>query len=101
MADVVADRYHALSALKRIAVRIPKQRRCLFTLSGGHLGTGPEEMREGDQVFRIAGIPTPMVLRSVEDQGDTYKVVGAALVHGVMHGEVFGGADTQKSVVLV
>ncbi|VUC36236.1 unnamed protein product [Clonostachys rosea] len=62
------------------------QRRSLYVLSSGLAGTGPLGVSVGDEVFLIPGVPAPMVLRR-GDKADGMTVIGATLVHGMMHGE--------------
>lgn len=63
------------------------------------VGTGPLEMRTGDRVFLLDGVPVPMVLRPSAGE-DTFRVLGAALVHGAMHGEQFDKSKL-KCITLV
>ncbi|KAH7156782.1 heterokaryon incompatibility protein-domain-containing protein [Dactylonectria macrodidyma] len=84
--------------------------RQLFTLGDRYLGTGPLSMRVGDEVWILPGLSTPAVLRQVGDASKAaledalaevslgerdsacrYNFVGAAYVHGIMHGEAVGG----------
>lgn len=95
-----------LGYLKKVAHTLRRDKRGLFVLSNGCPGTGPLDVEEGDEVFLLAGVPAPMVLRPVirggieggeggEGGGQSgrdkyyYRVVGASLVHGVMNGEEF------------
>jgi len=89
----------ALKYLVRIAKRMSADKRCLFVLASGFVGTGPTEMRNGDEVFLIAGVPCPMVPRKNVGK-DTFRVVGAVLVHGLMHGEAFK-MDELQDITLV
>ncbi|KAK5652658.1 hypothetical protein OQA88_10252 [Cercophora sp. LCS_1] len=90
-AEFVADAvYYSLrnapgsySLLSRLANRITRESRCPFTLSTGLLGSGPLDMEIGDEVYLLQEIPTPMALRR-SDEG-TFRFIGAALVHGLMH----------------
>jgi len=95
----IRDPMYAVAALKGIAMRILAQKRTLF-MTPDYMGTGPEEMQSGDHVFLIAGVPTPMILRPTGGQESSFRVVGAALVHGVMHGQAFH-AHKQGEVILV
>jgi len=72
-------RDHFLSA----SLALAKEGRCLFVLENGFVGSGPPNIRLGDQVFCLSGVPTPMVLRRVPSV-NSYQVVGASLVHGLM-----------------
>jgi hypothetical protein len=61
-------------------------RRRLMRIDCGLLGLGPTHMCEGDQVWVLTGANTPVVLRAL-DNGH-HQFLGAAYVHGIMHGEV-------------
>ncbi|KAF2500878.1 HET-domain-containing protein [Lophium mytilinum] len=91
--------YAAYNYLIRLHNRIPKDKRCLFVLSSGLMGSGPLEMEQGDEVYLLAGVPVPMALRRNSGSGAT-SVVGAALVHGLMHGESFVEKETNDVVLI-
>jgi len=59
---------------------------CLFTTSSSRLGMAVRYIEEGDKLVLCAGMRLPMVLREVEGQ---YIVLGAAYLHGAMHGELW------------
>lgn len=83
--------------------------RQLFTLESRYLGTGPLSARAGDEVWILPGLSTPAVLRetveetveealakvSLDDKCSArrYHFVGAAYVHGIMHGEAADGSQ--------
>ncbi|KAK5115419.1 hypothetical protein LTR85_009879 [Meristemomyces frigidus] len=60
--------------------------RRMFRTQLGYFGTAPQSIRTGDSVALIAGMKLPMLVRALED-GDGYKLVCPAFVHGMMHGE--------------
>lgn len=65
--------------------------RQLFTTADGHFGFGNVGVREGDVACILNGAPTPHVLRKATGSGDddeTYTLVAAAYVHGMMNGEI-------------
>lgn len=71
------------------------EKRCVFVLDSGFIGSGPRDMKIGDDVFLLAGVPVPMVLR--KDKGKkSFTVRGAALVHGFMHGERFNSKKLEQ-----
>jgi len=86
--EKVKTKKQAFKYFTKACDRMSADRRGLFVLSSGMVGTGPLDMREGDEVFLLAGVPAPMVLRLVEG-GNAFRVVGSALVHGMMRGEIF------------
>ncbi len=57
----------------------------LFGTDTVALGISPESAREGDEVWVLAGGPTPYVLRRL-DNGH-HKLLGEAYVHGFMYGQ--------------
>jgi len=58
--------------------------RKVFTVSSGLAGTGPDDLRRGDRIFLLDGVPLPLALRPV-DRGQNYVIVGAVLVQGLMY----------------
>lgn len=89
----------AYQYLTRLHKKLSEDSRGFFVLDTGFVGTGPPEVEVGDVAYLLDGIPVPMLLR--QKAGDsTLSVVGAAMVHGVMHGEGFYREDL-RDVVLV
>jgi len=62
-----------------------KRTRLLIT-TGGCLGKGLKNIQEGDAVALIAEVDMPMILRK---EGDSYRSMGPAYIHGIMHGELW------------
>jgi hypothetical protein len=60
-------------------------KRSLFITHEGHIGVGPLWMQSGDSVFRISGVPLPMVLRK-QESNKTYRVIGPASASGTESG---------------
>lgn len=60
--------------------------RRMFRTGTGRLGLGPAACREGDRVALFRGGNMPLVLRA---DGGSWRLVGAAYVHGIMYGEAF------------
>ncbi|KAH7000718.1 heterokaryon incompatibility protein-domain-containing protein [Ilyonectria destructans] len=90
----IARSTRAANYAQRIAESMTRDHRALFVAGGDSnhdsssvrswIGSGPPHMEVGDDIFIFTGIPVPMVLRSnTGDEG--YRVVGAVLVHGLMH----------------
>jgi hypothetical protein len=60
----------------------------LFSTEDHKLGLGSSFTRRGDQIWIVNGAKYPFVLRQ---RGDgTFELVGAAYVHGIMHGQAVG-----------
>lgn len=89
------------------AARCAKQlagRRGFFFSRDGHIGSGPPDTTDGDMIFVINGVRTPMILREIGAGSGRYKVLGAAFVCGMMDLETFKpGEDGRQwqNVVLV
>jgi hypothetical protein len=65
-------------------IKINENYACFFTTRQGHMGLGPRDMRDDDQVCILRGCNFPVVLRQY---GFSFKLVGAAYVAGFMYGE--------------
>ena len=87
--SVVGQVDGAKDLLHDLAIQIQMDKRCLFVLSNGLVGTGPPSIRKDDEVFLLQGVQVPMVLRRnrvlSEGIAETYTIVGAVLVHGLMN----------------
>jgi hypothetical protein len=60
--------------------------RSIFLTRNGCVGSAPPAMRAGDLVVVLEGGNVPFILRKQND-GDFYKLVGAAYVNGIMKGQ--------------
>ncbi|KAK0613170.1 heterokaryon incompatibility protein-domain-containing protein [Immersiella caudata] len=69
----------------------------LFVTEGGWLGSGNMSLREGDAVFRLAGLDRPMLMRLMDD---AWKVVGPAFVEGVIDGEVWCEGEAEEILIV-
>jgi len=63
--------------------------RQLFLTDGGLLGVGAIDTQVGDEVWVLAGMSTPVELRTAPS--GNYLFLGEAYVHGAMHGELADG----------
>ncbi|KAF0328384.1 heterokaryon incompatibility protein 6, OR allele, partial [Colletotrichum asianum] len=61
--------------------------RIFFTIDG-RAGLGVPRISEGDEIFLVAGLQHPFVLRPHGDNGE-YTLVGPAVVTGMMMGELW------------
>jgi hypothetical protein len=61
----------------------------LFRTREGLLGKSTKNVRKGDELWLIAGMPTPVVLRK-PDSENYFKKIDIAYVHGIMQGESVG-----------
>lgn len=77
--------------------------RIVFRTNNKLLGAGPIDLREGDEVWVLAGLSDPVVLRlnlAKPQHVKTREFIGVAYVHGVMHGEVTGSSLPKENIVL-
>jgi hypothetical protein len=79
--------YDAESYLK--CMRQTLEGRCLFKTNNGYIGLSPTSTRKGDVICVVFGCQTPILLRPVpkSNSTQTWLVVGACYVHGLMSGE--------------
>lgn len=82
----------------RIEVNLSLGARRIFRSDNGFLGLAPLHSYVGDQVWILAGMSTPVVLRSCEN--GNWKLLGEAYVHGAMHGEFASPDAVLKNIVL-
>lgn len=61
-----------------------------FRTASGMLGIGPAEMRNGDSVCVVYGLPVPFVIRRDEATGG-YRLVGECYVDEIVRGEAVQG----------
>jgi hypothetical protein len=77
----------------------------LFLTTEGRFGFTLKGVKSGDAVVALNGSPYLHVLRKVSDGSDTepetWKFVGNAYVHGMMHGEVDELEVEEEDIVLV
>ncbi|KAF4963412.1 hypothetical protein FSARC_8584 [Fusarium sarcochroum] len=68
---------------------------------GGRLGTLRKEqnVREGDELWILFGCKMPIVLRPVAGQERRFTLVGPAIFHGLMLGEVFEDGEIQGTMI--
>lgn len=72
--------------------------RRLFKTYSKFLGTGPRSLQKGDELWVLAGAPTPFILRSLSN--GNYRLVGEAYVYGLMHGEALEMGHSLQDIVL-
>jgi hypothetical protein len=77
--------------------------RIVFRTNNKLLGAGPIDLRKDDEVWVLAGLSEPVVLRpslAKAQHVKTREFIGAAYVHGVMHGEVTGSSLPKENIIL-
>jgi hypothetical protein len=70
-----------------------------FLTSLKYFGLGSESLRDGDEIWIIAGSRVPLALRQA-DQG-LYRLVGGAYMHGFMNGEAMKSGELFREIMLV
>ena len=65
--------------------------RRIFRTRDNLIGIGPRSLQVDDCIFILPGANVPFLLRKRAD--GTYKLVGEAYVHGIMHGEALDRDD--------
>jgi hypothetical protein len=76
--------------------------RRLFVTPEKWLGSGPELLESGDEVWLLKNAAVPFILRPTGDS--QYQLVGEAYVHGIMYGELVdapGGRDGFRDIAIV
>jgi hypothetical protein len=71
----------------------------LFATAMGRLGVNPGGLKDGDGIWLVPGLHSPIALRSL-GQG-RYRALGCVYVHGIMHGEAIPGAGEPITLDLV
>ncbi|KAN0110618.1 HET domain containing protein [Hyaloscypha variabilis] len=69
----------------RLATEKAMMHRRLFITATGCIGLAGQSVAVGDEVWIVAGLTTPVVLR--RSQSGRFKWMGEAYVHGIMQGE--------------
>lgn len=77
--------------------------RVVFRTNNKLLGAGPIDLREGDEVWVLAGLSEPVVLRPSRAESQQVKArefIGVAYVHGIMNGEAAGSSLPKENILL-
>lgn len=77
--------------------------RRLFITEDHSLGLGPGSLETGDEVWVLAGMNVPVVLKrqNSSDDSQKYRFLGETYVHDYMHGEAIAQPDREfESIVL-
>jgi hypothetical protein len=89
----MAHVHHALWMLTRD--------KTFFVTKGGYMGTGTRAIADGDVVVLFAGVDRPMILREVDPDAGTWRVIGPAYISGMMEGELWDSMKDLRSFHLV
>ncbi|GAW19541.1 hypothetical protein ANO14919_090290 [Xylariales sp. No.14919] len=66
-----------------------------FALDSGYFGSAFRTCREGDDVYILAGLDVPCVLRR---RGDEFRFVALTHVHGVMRGQLWSEHESEHEL---
>jgi hypothetical protein len=66
-------------------VPVGKQGRAFFSTETGYIGLGPASLQPGDSIIVPFGSSRPLIIRG---HGDHYALVGDAVIHGIMSGQL-------------
>jgi hypothetical protein len=69
-----------------------------FTLHNGYFGSAFRTCCEDDDVYLLAGLDVPCVLRR---RGDGFKFVALAHIHGVMRGQLWPGSEDELEYLIL
>jgi hypothetical protein len=83
----------------------------MFTTRNGYIGMDPGSIRQGDEVYEVAGSNQPLILRSeisATSSLDTmlksrlyHLLIGPCYVHGIMDGEIVQDLTEEPSTLYV
>ncbi|RFU23968.1 hypothetical protein B7463_g12370, partial [Scytalidium lignicola] len=72
------------------------QGRHLIISEAMEIGSGPEDVREGDQIYVLTGCSVPVILRKAERDNE-FQLVGECYLQSVMDGEALRMRDEGKA----
>ncbi|KAH7129526.1 heterokaryon incompatibility protein-domain-containing protein [Dactylonectria estremocensis] len=73
--------------------------RCIVHTAEEYLAHASGSTCAGDEIWILAGCPSPLVLRAAEERGE-YRLIGEAYVHGVMNGEAITDGAEWRNISL-
>jgi hypothetical protein len=73
--------------------------RSLFIDCNGELGLGPSSIEIRDEVWILAGVSVPFILRP-EGEGQ-FRLISEAYVHGIMHGEAIAKLEKPGATKII
>jgi hypothetical protein len=73
--------------------------RSLFIDCNGELGLGPSSIEIRDEVWILAGVSVPFILRP-EGEGQ-FRLISEAYVHGIMHGEAIAKLEKPGAMKII
>ncbi|KAH7001257.1 heterokaryon incompatibility protein [Ilyonectria destructans] len=73
----------------------------VYLTEEGHIGTGCNDIQEGDTVVVLFGASVPHILRKNESGTgeDTWSYISEAYCDGIMHGEILGGDGVDFHII--
>lgn len=85
--DIIGADPELVDIHKWIIGMLAEEERVVFITRHGRLGTASTFVQPGDKIVVIPTVAMPLVLRTVHDATDTFSVIGASFVAGMMDGE--------------
>lgn len=82
-----------------LRIALPPGRRLARTVRG-YLCLVPLKAEVGDRVMIVRGCPTPLVLRRIKSEVDSFRLIGDVYVHGAMFGEHVTKDSVWRNIVL-
>jgi hypothetical protein len=102
--SIIKLRLVAGATMKKYMLKVIKsvsiEKRCLFSMDNGFIGTGMDNLQCGDKICILEGLPVPMVLRPLGGK-HRHTVISPVLVHGLMYREAFGKLNGFTEVELL
>jgi hypothetical protein len=92
----------ATSHIFQLRAQLTGLDRRLFVTPEKWLGSGPELLEPGDEIWLLKNAAVPFILRPTGDS--QYQLVGEAYVHGIMYGELVdapGGREGFRDIAIV
>jgi hypothetical protein len=87
------------------AVELATACRCLYITQSGKIGLANSGARAGDEIWALAGLNVPFVLRKVREGGRgleyVYYSIGDCFLLDGMDGEIMRNGDEPRSVILI
>ncbi|KAI0479823.1 HET-domain-containing protein [Xylaria cf. heliscus] len=81
--------------------RVAYFRRRLFRTAGGYFGIASQSVMPGDTVWVLSGARVPFVLSAVDAEGESWRLVSEAYVHGIMHCNASADEASLRHISLV
>jgi hypothetical protein len=91
--EILKKLLQARASKFRLALSSGFPTRSCFVSSRGFFLNVPKFTKVGDKIVLVKGSPCPLILRPAQNQEGRWSVIGAAYVHGIMHGQAAAVGD--------